>query len=166
MLSLFTESPGGRQLKHRSAYHLTVDSSAPADPYLAWAGEDVLFGDDANEDGISNGLAFLLGAGSPTSADALGLLPSVSKGTGNLTLDFSMRNATVRGSTSLAIEYGTSLETGSWTTVPVPDTEGETVDGNVTFDVGLGSPLNTVTATISADVAEGGKLFARLKATE
>jgi hypothetical protein len=56
-------------------------------PYEAWAG-GAAFGDDANGDGISNGLAFLLGASGPN-ANALDLLPTVSETGGNLVLTFT-----------------------------------------------------------------------------
>jgi hypothetical protein len=36
----------------------------------------------------------------------------------------------------------------------------------VTFNVIPGTPLNTVTATISAEEANGGKLFGRCSASE
>ncbi len=141
-----------------------VSDNPTADPYLAWAGEGVLFADDSNGDGVSNGLAFLLGAADPD-VSALVLLPTASEDAGKLTLAFSMLNSTARGDAALAIEHSNSLETGSWTTVPVPDADGETVNGNVTFNITLGSPLNTVTATISSAAANGtGKLFGRLKA--
>jgi hypothetical protein len=157
-----TDSTGSRGL---ISFQLTTDGTIPSDPYLAWAGEGVLFGDDANGDGVSNGLAFLLGSEGPAD-NALGLVPTVSENAGGLVMNFSMLNSTVRGTASLAIEYSNSLEAGSWTTVSVPDTEDETVDGNVTFNVTSGDPLNTVTATISSAAAGGGKLFGRIKASE
>ena len=133
-------------------------------PYEIWAGEGLAFGDDANNDGISNGLAFLLGATSPTSTDALGLLPKPSENNSALELGFKMRAN--RGNAKLHLQYSNSLQAGAWTTVPVPDTEGQTVVGPVTFNVIPGTPLNTVTAAISAEEANGGKLFGRCSATE
>jgi hypothetical protein len=52
----------------------------------------------------------------------------------------------------------------------VPDANDPTPDNNVTFVVGAGPAgppaTNSVTATINAAAAAGGKLFGRLEATE
>ncbi|MFZ9938005.1 MAG: hypothetical protein ACO3JG_13260 [Luteolibacter sp.] len=138
--------------------------SPPADPYDTWATGGELFGDDANGDGVSNGLAFLLGAASP-SADALGLLPTVTETSGGLVMSFIMRGAASRGNATLNVEHSSDLGVADpWTTVAVPDTSGGPTDG-VTFEVS-GSEMLEVRATIGSDQASGGKLFGRLKATE
>jgi len=144
---------------------LVVSGIGVGSPYDTWATGGELFGDDANNDGVSNGVAFLLGASSPT-ISALDKLPTVTETAGGLVLNFSMLNTDNRGTTALAIEHSNSLAADSWTTVSVPDTAGETTVGAVTFNVTLDSPLNTVTATISSSAAAAGKLFGRLKATE
>ena len=79
------------------------------------------------------------------------------------------------GLAAYGIESGITTWTGAnsndwadadnWTTVPVPDTDGQTVVADVTFNIAPGDPLNTVTATIFS-FANGGKLFARCSATE
>ena len=61
--------------------------------YEAWALGGA-FDADANGDGVKNGMAFLLGAASPTSAVTL---PTVSQTSGDLVLNFSMRNLAARG---------------------------------------------------------------------
>ncbi len=144
------------------SFELTVsEPSATGNPFEQWAGEGVPFAGDANNDGISNGLAFLLGAGSPTSAVAL---PTATESNGNLTLSFAMLDAAARGDASLAIEYSSDLGLADpWTAVPVPDTTG-TVD-DVAFTVTGSGPLG-VTATIPATKTSGGRLFGRLKANE
>lgn len=143
---------------------LEVTSSGGGSPYETWAKGGELFGDDANGDGISNGLAFLLGAADPD-ADATGLLPTPTEdGSGGLVLNFSMLDSASRGTSTLNVEHSSDLGvTDTWTVVPVPDTSGTT--GAVTFGVSGSGTLN-VTATIDASVAADGKLFGRLSASE
>ena len=133
-------------------------------PYELWAGPGVLFDGDENGDGVSNGLAFLLGAADPD-ADALGLLPSVTETAGGLVMTFDMLDAASRGTATLSVEHSSDLGiTDAWTTVAVPDSNGGPTSG-VTFAVS-GSGTLDVTATIGSSEASGGKLFGRLKATE
>jgi len=133
-------------------------------PYDTWSG-GAPFDGDANGDGVSNGLAFLLGADGPND-NALGLLPTVTESGGNLVLSFDMLKPGNRGAASLSIEHSRDLGIADpWTTVAVPDSNGGPTSG-VTFVVGTGAgTTNPVTATISASEANGtGKLFGRLKA--
>jgi autotransporter-associated beta strand protein len=142
---------GGNQLR-------LVQTSSP---YDAWSG-GALFGGDSNNDDISNGLAFLLGASGPN-VSALGMLPTVIQSAGGLTLSFNMLNDAANGDATLAIEYGNSLAGGSWTAVQVPYSSGTV--GDVVFNVS-GSGLLNVTATIPASKAAAGKLFGRLKGAQ
>jgi autotransporter-associated beta strand protein len=139
---------------------LVVSGIGGTTPYEDWAGSGVLFDADANDDGVANGLAFLLGAVGPN-LSALNKLPTVTESAGGLVLSFQMLDATARGTAALHLEYSTSLATGTWTPVTVPDTSG-TVD-DVIFTVSGSGPLN-VSATIPVSKADGGKLFGRLKA--
>jgi len=133
---------------------------APSNPYDTWAIGGELFGDDASGDGIANGLAFLLGADSPADS-MLDWLESLTANNGDLTLTFTMRNAEERGDATLSVEYGNDLV--GWTKVLIPEDDGITVVGDVTFDVDQGDPLNSVTITIASNAADGeGKIFARL----
>jgi hypothetical protein len=134
-----------------------------ADPYAEWSGGEA-FEADTNGDGVSNGMAFLLGAADPN-ANALSLLPSVSCSGDNLVLSFRMRNADNRGTATLSVQHSGDIgRADPWTSVPVPDASGGPTDG-VTFNVTAGNPLNSVSATISSNEAIGGKLFGRLIAT-
>lgn len=144
---------------------LRLVQSGAADPYAEWSG-GAAFEADANGDGVSNGMAFLLGAADP-SANARSLLPGVSHSGGNLVLTFGMLNADNRGTSTLSVQHSRDLGVAyPWTTVPVPDAASSPANG-VTFHVIAGNPLNSVTATISSSEAGGGgKLFGRLIATE
>jgi len=129
--------------------------------HASWSGGEP-FDEDRNGDGVANGLAFVLGASDPD-ADALGLLPTVTEGSGGIVLTFQMLDATARGGVSVELEYSTTLAADSWTSVAVPDTS-TSVDGVVFAVTGVG-PLG-VTATIPDSKASDGKLFGRLKAVE
>jgi autotransporter-associated beta strand protein len=142
---------GGNQLR-------LVQTSSP---YDTWSG-GAPFNGDANGDGISNGLAFLLGASGPH-VGALDKLPVSTQSAGALVLTFQMLDDTANGNATLAIEYSNSLAGGSWSTVQVPYSS-STV-GDIEFNVTGTGPLN-VTATIPVGKAAGGKLFGRVKASE
>lgn len=145
---------------------VVIDYSLPSgSPYDTWATGGELFGDDENGDGISNGLAFLLGAVDPD-ADATGNLPTVSEnGSGGLVLTFSMLDSASRGTATLNVEHSSDLGlTDAWTVVAVPDSSGGPTDG-VTFSVS-GSGTLSVTATIGSGEAVDGDLFGRVSATE
>lgn len=143
---------------------LVVSGVGAGTPYQNWSG-GAAFGDDANGDGVDNGLAFLLGAANPN-ANALGLLPTVDESGGSLVLSFSMLNAAKRGTATLSLEHSGDLGIAdAWTAVLVPDADSGPTSG-VTFTVLPGDPKNTVTATISSSEAVGGKLFGRLEASQ
>ena len=134
--------------------------------YEAWSGA-LDFDTDANGDGVQNGLAFLLGAENKN-VSALDLLPTVTQSGGNLILTFNMLNVANRKSASIKVQQSNDLGiSDAWVeSAVVPDVAGlsPTVNG-VTFNVTLGSPTNTVVATVAASEAlPGAKLFGRLKA--
>ncbi|MGL5018587.1 MAG: beta strand repeat-containing protein, partial [Luteolibacter sp.] len=140
---------------------LTV-GSPPADPFLAWAGNNpaILFNGDENNDGVENGVAWLLGAVSPTSSVTL---PTVTQNGSGLVISFSMLNAASRGTSTVQVEHSSDLGIlDDWTAVTVPETSGGPTSG-VTFVVSGGSPSNGVVATISNAESSTGRLFGRVK---
>jgi uncharacterized repeat protein (TIGR02543 family) len=139
-----------------------VVSSNGSTAFEQWAGSpDMGFEDDASGDGLSNGMAFLLGAAGPED-DAHKLLPAPAKTDEGLTLNFKMRDSASCGEASLSVEYSSDLV--NWTTVPVPETSGTSQDG-VAFDVS-GSGMHDVKVTIPSSKAAAGRLYARIKAIE
>ncbi len=141
---------------------LTYDIAATGTPFELWAGSGVDFDGDENGDGVSNGLAFLLGAGGPND-NALDLLPTATETGGGLVMTFNMLDAASRGAATLSIEHSSDLGiTDAWTTVAVPDSNSGPTDG-VSFTV-TGSGTLNIEATISSSEAAAGKLFGRLKA--
>jgi len=137
-------------------------TSTEGTPFEQWADAPGMgFEDDASGDGVSNGMAFLLGASGPDD-NAHHLLPAPSKTADALALSFRMLDSASRGTASLSVEYSSDLV--SWTTVPIPDTSQTSPDG-VAFDIG-GNGLLNVTVTIPSGKAADGRLYARLKAIE
>lgn len=131
-------------------------------PFEQWAGApDMEFAGDASGDGISNGMAFLLGASSPED-DAHQLLPAPARTAEGLALSFQMRDAASRGTASLSIEHSSDLV--NWPTIPIPDSSNTSPEG-VVFQI-TRSGMHQVTVTIPSSHASGGKLYARLKASD
>jgi autotransporter-associated beta strand protein len=149
---------------------LTSGGGSPFDTWATRGGATgVTFDGDANEDGVPDGLAFLLGAENPDD-NATGRLPTVSEnGSGGLVLTFNCLPIADRGNAKLHVEHSGDLGVSdAWlaTVDQVPDTTDTAPDNGVTFVVTPGSPTNRVVATISSSEPTGGKLFGRLHATE
>lgn len=147
---------------------LVVTGAPSSDPFEDWAGLGVNFEDDANNDGVENGLAWLLGASGPN-VSALGKLPTVTQTAGSLKLTFDMLPAAARDGAQLFIEHSSNLGISDpWSAgVLVPDATGGSAP--VTFvvsDSDLVDPENPldVEATISSTEAAAGKLFGRVRA--
>jgi autotransporter-associated beta strand protein len=142
---------------------LTVTGLGGGTPYQNWATGGELFDDDANNDGVSNGLAFLLGASGPN-VNALGKLPTITESAGGLVLVFDMLDAASRGTATLSVEHSSALGVGDpWEAALVPDADNTVND--VVFDI-EGTGTLDVEATIPVSKAAAGRLFGRLKATE
>jgi hypothetical protein len=130
--------------------------------FESWAADEAItFTGDANGDGIADGMAWLLGATSP-SANATGLLPAIAGNQAALQATFTMRNPANRGAAVLNLQYGTTL--GSWTTVAVPGESG-THDG-VVFAITPNGETSTVVVTVPATTAPDGRIFLRLSGAE
>jgi autotransporter-associated beta strand protein len=136
-------------------------ASAPSDPFLTWSG-GAPFNGDANNDGVENGLAWLLGAANPN-LNALGLLPTISKSGDHLQMNFSMLNAASRSNALVELQHSSDLGISDpWASISVPETHA-TVSG-VSFLITPNGNMNQVQANIPTTEAASGKLFGRLKA--
>jgi len=168
-------APGGAGV--RNAVLTIANNDSDEDPFIInvsgtgqtiyeeWA-DGAGFGGDENGDGVSNGLAFLLGA-ADADANALGLLPEVSENDGDLILEFDCLASADRGDAVLSLQFSNDLgDTDSWTTTEVPGAAGNTTVGSVSFVATVNGDLIHIVATIDASEADGGKLFSRLQATE
>ena len=130
--------------------------------YAAWSG-GIASGADSNNDGIKNGLAWLLGAPNPSAA-AIHLLPSITKDSGNLVLTFSCLNAASRGNSVLNVEHSSDLGVsgGPWVSVIVPEITSSV--GGVNFTITPNGNLNNVVARIPLPEGSAGSLFGRIRA--
>ena len=138
----------------------SIDVAGTVSPYQEWAG-GAPFDGDANDDGVANGLAWVLGAANPD-AIAIGLLPESGAETGFSTLSFQ-RLADL-GSVDLWVEFSSDLGISDpWTAVNI--LAGPFGDVVVTDDPGI--PLNNVVVKIpTGEAAASGRLFSRIKATQ
>lgn len=140
-----------------------ISTGVVADPFAVWAVGGVDFDADTNGDGVPNGLAFLLGAATPTSAVTL---PTVSETGDALVLNFNMLKPANRGTATLSVQHSRDIGLADpWTTAPVTDSNSGPTNG-VTFIVTPGAgTTNSVQAMIGSSEADGtNKLFGRLRA--
>lgn len=130
------------------------------DPYETWSG-GLAFKGDGNDDGVIDGMAWLLGAATP-SANAIALLPAVSQSSGNLVLNFTCLKTANRGGAVLKVQYSKDMgQTDPWHDAEVPDVD-ITVNSVIFDTTDAGNQIDVV-ATIPASAASPGtRLFARL----
>jgi hypothetical protein len=133
--------------------HATTKPGRPAPP----------FDGDSNNDGVANGMAWLLGAGTPQAA-AGGLLPTATRDGTALVFSFRCLKSSARGGTALHLQHSGDLGlAGPWTSTAVPETN-DTLNG-VSFVVTPDGDFNHVVATIPGGDPLAA-LFARLLAIE
>ena len=135
--------------------------------YASWA-VGTTFNTDANNDGVANGLAWLLGAINP-SANATGLLPKPTSQGGKLMITFRCLKTTSRGTAVLKVQFTNNLgQPNLWSNqeAVVPDADGTV--GSVFFDTTADADpaFINVRAEIPASAASSsGNLYARLLST-
>lgn len=128
-------------------------TTGPVGGYSTWAATNASTGganDDYDNDGVSNGVEYVLG-GSAATNDA-GKLPTISVTGGNLVFTFVRKQASDTPDATTAIEVGTNLAT--W---PQTFTVGTSPEVSVTPN---GNGTDTVTLTLGQ--AADPKKFARL----
>jgi autotransporter-associated beta strand protein len=149
-------------------------TASSGDSYDTWvsskglAGPDAAFDADPDMDGIKNGLEFVLG-GEPNPANpgsnSNSLLPTVSQSSGNLIFTFRRKDVS-EGVGTLNFQWSTNLVFPPANNVPIGAISSAT-DG-ITVDVAEDNPdsvTDTITITVPAAKALGGKLFGRLEAS-
>jgi autotransporter-associated beta strand protein len=149
---------------------LTVTTGPSASAYDNWAtvthgltGPNAAFDFDYDNDGIDNGLEWILG-GNPTTSST-GILPLATRNlAGDLVLTFTRAEASIT-ETTLKVEFGTDL--ASW---PKQATIGATSSGpdanGVVVSINTAASPDAVTVTIPASNAPSGRIFARLNASK
>ena len=146
-------------------YQLQVDGGTTlklvqAAGYAPWAATNAPTGnvnDDYDSDGVSNGAEYVLG-GTKLTKDS-GKLPSISTSGGNFVFTFKRNQASIDGTTTVAIEVGTNLVTWS-NSYPVPSTA---VASNPGVTVVKDSPVGFDTVTLALAPTSEPLKFARLK---
>ncbi|MGD9420131.1 MAG: hypothetical protein Q7R22_014440 [Verrucomicrobiota bacterium JB025] len=131
---------------------LLLDYTSTGDAYVSWAATNITsidpgaaagFDEDADGDGIANGLEFVLG-GDPLVSDPA-ILPTLAMDETNLTFSYT-RTADSKTTTTQTVQWSTDL--ASWTDIAVDSSDPDAVDVTV--------PLSN---------AVDGKLFVRLNVT-
>ena len=154
-------------LSYADSSKVTLTSPLPGTLYDNWAfgkgldgtaGHEAGFAADPDKDGIANGLEWVLG-GNPLAQDAASLVAASATAGAGLTLAFSREEDSI-GQVTLTVEYDTDL-VGPWTSYA---TVGATSSGPVTINT-TPDP-DAVSVNIPASNAAGGRLFARLKASQ
>ena len=133
--------------------------------YASWASglTDPAFDVDSDQNGIPNGLQWILG-GTTSEPNPSAILPTLTGSPASgLTLVFSRNSASVAEST-LMVEWGSVLNPFTHTLVIGTTDVGPSGD-NPTIDIDA-PDTGQVTVNIPAANAPDGKLFARLKATQ
>jgi hypothetical protein len=146
-----------------TAWSATAAATTPNTPYGTWSG-GAAFDGDANNDGVDDGMAWLLGAADP-SENAAGKLPAATRNGSHLRLTFRCLKSTKRGGAQLKVQSSADLGAADpWTSheAAVPDADG-TVNG-VVFDTTDDGDYIQVIADIPAPGS--AKLFARLKVSQ
>jgi autotransporter-associated beta strand protein len=147
---------------------VTVSSGpTPSNQFDTWVGGFGLTGGNAafdfdfDNDGLDNGLEWILG-GNPITNSA-SFAPAVSRDiAGNLLLNF-IREEDSLGETTLTLEYGTTLG-ATFANSFVIDADGGTDPNGVTVSINQLANPDAVTVSIPPSLAPGGRVFARLKA--
>ena len=142
-----------------------VATSAPSSAYLAWIDDYDVGGqtgpsDDPDDDGIDNGVEFVLKNGNPEVPNTT-QVPVSSVNGNNLVFSFE-RDDRAKGST-VTVEAGSNLTTWPETYIIGADTASSTTPGVVINNDSDANP-DTVTVTIPKDGAPAK--FARLKVVE
>lgn len=148
---------------------LQLPQVTPAFPYGEWAANNISvldpvalpgFNQDADNDGVNNGLEWIFG-GNPLASDLAGVLPvSTGNATNGLTLVFNRASAPI-ASTTLSVQWGSDLA-GLSNTIAVGASDSFPGGNSPTVDIDAPA-AGQVTVRIPAANAVDGKVFARVK---
>lgn len=154
-------APGFRGKLQTTGNHLELVVTVESSPYETWAGSGVTFDSDSNNDGVDNGMAWLLGATNP-SENATDKLPAASTLADNLRLTFRCLKSTHRGGMVLKIQTSSDMGlTDPWVTNEAVVPDADSISNGVVFDTTDDGDYIHVIADIPA---AGTKLFVRLSA--
>lgn len=159
----FASVPSGYSVSYTSTQAILSQSGGSA--YAIWSASlsNKAFDFDSDGNGIPNGLQWILG-GTTSEPNPSAILPSVTaSAAAGLTLVFT-RNPDSIAETTLMVDWGSTLAPLANTLTIGTSSVGPS-GNNPTIVIGAPT-AGKVTVTIPAANAIGGKLFARLKATQ
>jgi autotransporter-associated beta strand protein len=148
---------------------LTVTTGPSASAYDTWAssygltGLNAAFDIDHDNDGIANGLEWILG-GNPTTNSAGKLPVATRNSSGDLVLTFTREEDAI-AATTLKVQISTDLNSWSKEATVATGSSGPDTNG-VLITIDESASPDAVTITIPAANATAGKVFARLHATK
>ncbi|BCX47707.1 hypothetical protein HAHE_16150 [Haloferula helveola] len=153
---------------------VTLTSQATSTPFESWAalngldgspGKEAGFDDDPENDGITNGLEWILG-GDPLANDASSLVTTTATA-GGLTLEFTREESSI-GEVTLSAEFDADL-VAPWTSVVIGATSSGPDANGVTVTIDDAATPDNVSVSIPATADGGvdlGRMFGRLSAVE
>ena len=145
-------------------YLTGIEGGSSQTPYEAWANGGGTFGEDDNGDGVTNGIAWLLGSTGPN-VDSIGLLPSPDKDPGGLVMTFTCLRSSNRDGTVLKVQSSNDLGVAApWSSreAEVPDAS-DTVNG-IDFVITPNADPDLINVRATIPLSPGSKLFGRLSA--
>ena len=156
------------EIRVGATYADVVQSGVSGSAFDTWASSGtvtgVTFGGDANDDGVQDGMAFLLGANTPDD-DASGLLPTASED-GGLVMNFTMLDPASSAPAVLSLSHSGDLGiTDPWSAPAAVPATTSTMNG-IEFVVSGSGPLSVIATIPASGNALDGKLFGRLVAEE
>ena len=145
-------------------------TEVPVPPFSSWINgfyqgssnpEITGFKADPDDDGMANGLEFVLG-GNPAINDAASIMPTGAKAGGNYAFTYKRNDASESG-TLQVVQYANNL--GVWTDVTIASASGSS--GGASYTVNEGTPA-THPDTVVVTIPHGGadRLFVRLKVVQ
>jgi hypothetical protein len=158
-------------LGEETSWSPTLDATiAPSGtPFELWAGGFANLTDpapalDFDKGGLETGIEWVLGGNPATGADDSGIAPAIDTTSDpNGKVLFIFRRTAAAGAddnTTIRVEYGSSL--GSWVTALHQGSGASQITVSEQTN-GFGAGIDKVTVALPASLADGGKLFARLK---
>ncbi len=178
-LELTTTGPGSIQLQINSGAALAdvlgntlVTTSAilddatitvGTDPYESWSGGE-LFDDDLNQDGMANGMAWLLGATGPN-VNTAGIQPTISADDADYVIYYYRRSDEAFAAGAVAkVQYSQNL--GGWDDASIGNVsqQGALVIVNVHDDL-IDTGIDQVEVKIHRDLITGDHFFLKLDVT-
>jgi hypothetical protein len=163
-----TIGPNEFTIGYQDANRVTLTVAGIEDPYLVWAANPAFgltpgvndgFTQDAENDGIPNGLEWILG-GNPSLRDSASLLTTTRPPGGGLVITFTREPDSI-ATADLAVEYDADLA-APWASVAIGASSSGPDANGVTVNIDTNSTPHRVTVTIPASNAVNGRIFSRL----